>query len=112
MAFSICKAAGLNVHFVFLLEISFNIWQYPFISIAMKEQFSIKFKTAFLNEQLQIGNLEQLAGFPAVRIKASFDFKGVDYDERHVHRNKISSSLRKEGYVYSPQFGFYVKSNI
>lgn len=78
----------------------------------MKKLISLNFQTAFLNEQLQIGNLEQIAGLPAIRIKASFDFKDVDYDDRHAHRDKISSFLRKEGNVYTQQFGFYVKSNV
>lgn len=76
----------------------------------MSNQNSIKFQSVFLNEQLQIGNLEQFEGLPAVQIKPSFEFNDVEYDNRHRHRDKITALLRKESYTYIDKLGCYIDS--
>ncbi|MFB2118748.1 hypothetical protein [Parapedobacter sp. 2B3] len=60
----------------------------------------IRFKSEFLMEQYELGNI-----YPAyngsIQLLGAFDFKGVDYDHRKKHKDKITYQLRKEGYFYS-----------
>lgn len=71
--------------------------------------FDVNFKFQFLNEQFQLGNIFRLPGMVAIRMRPSFEFIGVDYDNRHKHRDKISSHLRREGYYHNLFIDAYVK---
>ncbi|RKR80726.1 hypothetical protein BDD43_0858 [Mucilaginibacter gracilis] len=68
----------------------------------------VVFRSEFLNEQLQIGNLFLSSGNVCVKIKWSFNFANVEGD-KHKHRSKISSQLRKEGYSFIPALDGYTK---
>lgn len=70
------------------------------------EEKIIEFKSAFLNEQFKVSNVFYNRITGCIEIKPSFEFKQVP-GAAHKHRDKISSQLRKEGYVYmSSLYGY------
>lgn len=71
----------------------------------------IRFKSDFLTEQYKLGNI-YLASNGSVRLPGSFEFKGIDYDLRKSHKDKITYQLRKEGYQYSSYLDGYLRNQV
>ncbi|MBS1779879.1 MAG: hypothetical protein JST70_11180 [Bacteroidetes bacterium] len=81
--------------------------QFSDVFASLEENNTVSFKSQFLNEQFEIGNLYPIPKTNYIQIKASFDFIEVEGD-KHKHRNKISSHLRREGYLFHPSIGAYI----
>jgi hypothetical protein len=55
---------------------------------------AIAFKSTFLNQQFQLGNIYYVPSLVVVQLTSSHDFKDVEHDERKRHKNKIINALR------------------
>lgn len=91
-----------------------NYWEDPELddllqSVLLKSNQTprIEFKSAFLNEQLKIGNIFYKPITGCIHIAPSYNFKEVDKDN-HKHRTKISALLSKEEYVFLPGMDGYM----
>lgn len=83
-----------------------NYWETPELDDILSRELNVlknktvAFKSQFLNEQLNLGNIYQVNDTQHIRIKGSFEFENVDYNHGKKHLAKITSELKKEGYVY------------
>ncbi|HXB40060.1 MAG TPA: hypothetical protein VNZ49_05925 [Bacteroidia bacterium] len=102
--------------FVDLWNISIpDYWEDPKLCNELKKCLAeskklkdIQFKSEFLNQQLRLNNIYPDEITRCIKIKTSFDFIEVSGD-KHKHRNKISSQLRREGYYFIPGIDGYMK---
>jgi hypothetical protein len=90
-------------------------WEEPELSsefhdslLKLNDVNPIVFRSEFLNDQYQIGNLFLNPKTRCLIIQGSYAFVNVEGD-KHKHRSKISSQLRKEGYSFIPGLDGYTK---
>jgi hypothetical protein len=64
------------------------------------------FTSDFLNHEMEVGNIfKTISG--GIHLIALRNFKKVDDDKKHDHREKITQCLNKEGFTYvSPIIGY------
>lgn len=77
-------------------------------SLVKLSEDKVIFKSAFLNEQFKMKNIYRLPHIPCFRIKGSYEFNGVDYNDGKKHLAKIRSQLGNEQYVYDPGLEGYI----
>lgn len=68
------------------------------------------FKSVFLNEQYQVGNIEYVPALSLLRPIMTFDYKGIKEEERSRYKDKIVNALKKEGYKYDFRLDGYKKA--
>ena len=66
-----------------------------------------RFLSAFLQNELTLGNLSFDGQTGCYVMIVSARFKGIDYNKRHAHRDKIAAALRKEGFAYGTGLGYH-----
>lgn len=93
-----------------------NYWEEPELesrlaAIARKQSMArqkpLHFKSAFLTEELAKENIQYDPQSGFLSIKGSYDFKLEEGKNAHNHRNKISTALRKEKWLYISSLGVY-----
>lgn len=100
----------VNMHLLSVPE----YWETPELDLNFRNALEgvdndIVFKSAFLNEQFEIGNIYSLPNKKYIRLKGSYEFAGVEYESRKKHKDKITYQLRKEGYQYDYNNDSYYK---
>lgn len=70
----------------------------------------IIFESPFLNQQFEAGNIYRLANTRYIRVKGSYEFNEVAYEDGKKHLSKITSQLRKENYLFDYCIGGYARS--
>jgi len=75
--------------------------------ISLEKNNHVSFKSQFLNEQFEIGNIYLIAMTKYIQMKGSSEFDKVD-GNKHKHWEKITSHLRKEGYRFDFSKGGYL----
>lgn len=93
-----------------------DYWEEPALTSMLKENFlsidliKMKFKSTFLNEQMELGNIYRLPNTNFIRTKLSMDFPDLPTAQYKKLLNKITSHLRKEGFLFDRCRDAYVKS--
>jgi len=72
----------------------------------------ILFKSPFLDQQFEVGNIYRLANTRYIRIKGSYEFKDVAYEDGKKHLSKITGQLHKENYIFDYCVGGYSRSDV
>lgn len=71
----------------------------------------MKFKSRFLKEQFELGNISDisLGNIPALRVGVSSLLKNKPLNKHpKKYKDRITSYLRKEGYMYNEILDIYV----
>jgi len=90
-------------------------WENPVLSKPLENNLSeieatkIRFKSAFLNQHFEIGNIYKMPNSLFIRCELGSDFQETNPKERKKILSKIYSDLKKEGYTYDPCRDAYVK---
>lgn len=93
------------------LDSSENPELYPHLDKAIKDmlqQEHVTFKSDFLNAEYEKGNITFNLYTQMVYLLGSYEFRLIEGDGKK-HKDKITSQLKKEGYVYKDEG--YFKSN-
>lgn len=112
------KNMNAKQHIDFQAMLLPSYWEDPelhsFLTSAMEQvqdhaERLTDFSSPFLKKEYELGNLilDKEAG--CIRVAASFEMKGVDYDDRKKHQRKITAALKKEGYIYNFTLDGYIK---
>lgn len=106
-----------KAYYDFQVERIPDYWEDPKLNSFLKKKSAIKhkppqFKSDFLKEQLNNGNLTFDEKLNIIYIEGSYNFKNVADNKRHALRNKITNILRKEGFVYVAGYGGYMKPKV
>jgi len=67
------------------------------------------FKSSFLNQNLENGNIYRVPNSLFIRFKIETDIQEDNAEDRRKRLNKIASELKKDGYIYDPCRDAYVK---
>lgn len=79
------------------------------VALEMLNELEIVFRSDFLNQEYELGNIYALENRRLIRLRGAFEFKGVDYKHKDKHRAKIVNHLHKDGYRYNALWGAYEK---